>query len=301
MSKSTATASKIPRDRQNVSARIERLDSGPPADVLHVANQYKLANRAIKAGCDLFRLGDRSEAIYRLVDGWVALYNLLADGRKQILQFSLPGTILAFVPMRGAVISYSAQALTDVVVGVIPHKDLERLSSDNPGFGMQLAGLISQDRGLAYDHLSSIGRRSARERVAYLLLELFIRSRLCWPGHRGEEMYLPLTQEHIGDATGLTGVHVNRVLQDLRKERVAEFHYRHLRIMNPDKLVDIAGIDPHVALSWINNDSSDEAVTNHRKRGDVAATAPLDAKRRPASRSSLPSLERRLLQWNCAT
>ena len=67
-------------------------------------------------------------------------------------------------------------------------------------------------------------------------------------------MYLPLTQEHIGDATGLTGVHVNRVLRDLRKEGVAEFHYRHLRILNPDKLIGVAGIDPHVALSWTNDD-----------------------------------------------
>jgi CRP/FNR family transcriptional regulator len=97
-----------------------------------------------------------------------------------------------------------------------------------------------------------IGRRSALERVAYLLLELFIRSRLRWPGHRSEEMYIPLTQEHIGDATGLTNVHVNRVL---RKEGIAEFHYRRLQILNPDRLVDVAGIDPHAALSWINNDS----------------------------------------------
>lgn len=301
MSNSTTTGRKIPKERQHDSARIERLNSDPPADALHMAGRYKSASRAIKAGCDLFRLGDRSEAIYSLVDGWVALYSLLADGRKQILQFSLPGAILAFVPMRGAVMSYSAQALTDVVVGVIPHKNLEHLFRDNPEVGMQLAGLISHDCGLAYDHLSSIGRRSARERVAYLLLELFTRSRLRWPGHRSEEMYLPLTQEHIGDATGLTGVHVNRVLQDLRKEGIAEFHYRHLRILNPDKLVDVAGIDPHVALSWINNDSSDETVTNNRKRGDVTATAPLDAIRRPASRSPLPSREERLLQWNCAT
>ena len=244
------------------NSTIECLDPGHAADLLHVASRYKSDNRTIKAGCDLFRLGERGDAIYKLIDGWVALYNLLEDGRKQILQFFLPGAILAFVSKRGAVMSYSAQALTDVVVDVIPHKNLERLSRDVPEIGMQLAGLISQDRGLAYDHLSSIGRRSARERVAYLLLELFIRSRLQWPGHRSDEMYLPLTQEHIGDATGLTGVHVNRVLRDLRKKGVAEFHYRHLRILNPDKLIDIAGIDPHVTLSWTNNDSSNEKVSS---------------------------------------
>jgi hypothetical protein len=70
-------------------------------------------------------------------------------------------------------------------------------------------------------------------------------------------MHLPLTQEDIGDATGLTGVHVNRVLRDLRRDRIVEFHYRRLRILNPDKLIDVAGIDPHVALSWIDDYTCD--------------------------------------------
>jgi CRP/FNR family transcriptional regulator len=288
-----SAARNISKERQVNPARTERLDPDHAASVLHVTSRYKSADRAIKAGCDLFHLGERGEAIYSLVDGWVALYNLLEDGRKQILQFSLPGAILAFVPARGVLMKYSAQALTDVVVGIIPHENLGRLARDNPEFGMQLAGLISQDRGLAYDHLSSIGRRSARERVAYLLLELFIRSRLRWPGHRSEEMYLPLTQEHIGDATGLTGVHVNRVLRDLRKERIAEFHYRRLRILNPDKLVDVAGIDPNVVMSWINDDSSNETLTLRQARSDVPTPVRLEVIRRrgvlPASRSAPPA------------
>lgn len=293
MSNSMSVARKIPPNRQTSPMRRDGFNPDHAAGLLCVTDRYKSADRQIKAGCDLFRLGERGNAIYSLVDGWVALYNLLEDGRKQILQFALPGAILAFVPARGAVMNYSAQALTDVVVGIIPHESLGRLSRDNPEIGMRLAGLISQDRGLAYDHLSSIGQRSARERVAYLLLELFIRSRLCWPEHRSEEMYLPLTQEHIGDATGLTNVHVNRVLRDLRKEGIAEFHYRRLRILNPDKLVDVAGIDPQVALSWIGDESSNGAVTQRQARGDVPTPVRLDAVRRrgvlPASRSASPA------------
>ena len=295
MSSSMNTAKEIPKDRQTNPARLEPLDPDHPAGILHVTRRYKSADRAIKAGCDLFRLGERGAAIYNLVNGWVALYNLLEDGRRQILQFALPGAVLAFVPAQGAAMNYSAQALTDSVVYIVSHENLERLSRERPEIGMQLAGLISQDRSLAFDHLSSVGRCSARERVAYLLLELFIRSRMRWPGHRTEEMHLPLTQEHIGDATGLTGVHVNRVLRDLRKDGILEFHYRRLRILNPDKLVDVAGIEPHVALSWINGDSSDKVVTDHRKRRDVAMTVHLDEIRRrglqPVSRSAPPAKE----------
>ncbi len=237
------------------------IDCQAGLDDLHIITRHRLANRDMKAGSDLFRQGERGEAIYTLVDGWIALYNLREDGHRQILQFALPGAVLAFVPARETVMNYSAQALTDAVVCIIPHESLGRLLMANPEIGMQLAGIISQDRTLAYDHLFSIGRHSARERVAHLLLGLFIRYRMRWPGHRTEEMPLPLTQEHIGDATGLTNVHVNRVLRDLRREGIAEFHHRWLRILNPDKLVDVAGIDPHVALSWIKDD--------YQRRGDV--------------------------------
>lgn len=254
----------------------ERLDRPHVPRALRVASHYKSADLKVSAGCDLFRLGERGEAIYSLVDGWVALYKLMEDGSKQILQFALPGTILAFVPARGALMNYSAQALTDAVVSIVPHKNLGRLARECPEVGMQLAGMISLDRSLAYDQLSSVGRRPARERVAHLLLELFMRSRMRWPGHRSEEMHLPLTQENIADATGLTGVHVNRVLRDLRKQGILEFHYRRLRIVNPDMLIDVAGIDPHAAVSWFGDDASDNVFTTQSER-TVPPTAHSDA------------------------
>jgi CRP/FNR family transcriptional regulator len=278
---------------------LQGLDPPYPGQVLHVASRYKSADREVKAGCDLFRLGEKGEAIYSLVDGWVALYNLLEDGRRQILQFALPGTVLAFVPKPGAVMNYSAQALTNAVVSIIPHKNLARLARECPEIGMQLASRISQDRSLAYDQLSSVGRRSARERVAHLLLELFMRSRMRWPGHRSEEIHLPLTQEHIGDATGLTGVHVNRVLRDLRKEGVLEFHYRRLRILNPDKLVDVAGIDPHVAMSWTDN-SSDEVTSDYRSGAASPMRVHDGTIRRPSSRSVPPPARALFPEGICA-
>jgi CRP-like cAMP-binding protein len=245
------------------SAYTARRDGFSPDCAIALLDEFdrrKSSNRQFKAGCDLFGPGEKRDAIYRLVDGWVALYSLLEDGSRQILHFALPGAVLAFVP--GRVMTYSAQALTDVVVGVVPYERLYSLLREQPEVGMQLAWVVSRDRSLAYDRLSSVGRHSARERVAHLLLELFIRCRMRWPGHRIEEMHLPLTQEHIGDATGLTGVHVNRVLRDLRSDGILEFHYRRLRILNPDKLVEVAGIDPHVALSWMRDDGSD-ALADH--------------------------------------
>jgi CRP-like cAMP-binding protein len=153
--------------------------------------------------------------------------------------------------------TYSAQALTAATVSIIPRDNLSAMFREHPEIAMRFAWFVSRDRSLAYEHLSSVGRRTGRQRVAHLLLELFVRCRMQWPGHHGEEMHLPLTQEHIGDTTGLTGVHVNRVLRDLRRERIVEFHYRRLRVLDPDKLVDAAGVDPQLMFSWIPRDAPD--------------------------------------------
>lgn len=227
---------------------------------------FKSFDRVITAGEDIFSLGEPCDAIFNLVDGWVFLYNLLEDGRRQILHFALPGDILGFHPMCGGMATYGTQELTNAVVCVMPRQALDLLSNIHPGIGMQLARVVSRDCSLAYDHLTSVGRHSARERVAHLILELYIRHRSQWPGHRIEEMSLPLTQEHIGDATGLTGVHVNRVLGDLRKDRIVEFHYRRLQILDPDKLVDIAGTDPQLLHPWIVSRPLNQPGDNLEKR-----------------------------------
>lgn len=273
MSTSMTAARTLARDCPPCPGSWKGAASCRPRRIPGTTGRYNSIDREVKAGRDLFRLGETGEAIYNLVDGWVALYTLLQDGRRQIVQFALPGTVLAFVPTPCAVLSYSAQALTDAVVCTIPHGSLARLARDYPELGMQLAGLISQDRSLAYDQLSSIGRRSARERVAHLLLELFMRSRMRWPGHRSEAMHLPLTHEDIGDATGLSGVHVNRVLQDLRKRGILEFHYRRLRILDPDKLVDVAAIEPNIAMSWITEGFPDEVAMVSRWQSLAAAAS----------------------------
>ncbi|MBY0511991.1 MAG: Crp/Fnr family transcriptional regulator [Rhodospirillaceae bacterium] len=213
--------------------------------------QFRSGERAIAAGTDLFSIGKPANAIFTLVSGWAFLYQSLKDSRRQILHFALPGAVLGLLPGQAARAPYGAQALTDCVLCIIPHENLSPLSREVPEIGMRLSWLISHDLHLAFDHLTSVGRRSARERVTHLLLELFVRYRGQWPGNRIDELYLPLTQQHVGDAVGLTAVHVNRILRKLREDGVIEFNYRHLRILDPDKLIDVSGLDPQLVISWV--------------------------------------------------
>lgn len=221
-----------------------------PAELVKI-KRFRVGDRKIAAGKDIVGAGQPCNMIYNLKEGWAFRYSLLKDGRRQILDFILPGAVLGFHPVKGAKATYGVQALTDAVVCTIPFETLAPLSREIPGIGMRLAWLISRDRNLAFDRLTSVGQQSARERVAHLILELYIRYRAQWPSHRADKMHLPLTQEHVADATGLTNVHVNRVLRDLWGQGVLEFHYRRLRVLNPDKLAEIAEVDPHFAVQWI--------------------------------------------------
>lgn len=223
----------------------------PSIEVHRLVPRYRSGDRKFDAGRDLFSVGSPGSTIFNLLNGWVALYTQLEDGRRQIVQFALPGAVLGILPSSRSQATFGALALTDLVVSVIPTSMVAMLSRDEPELSMRLARSLARDCSLAFDHLTSIGRRSARERVAHLLLELFTRYRAQWPGNRIEEMPLPLTQEQIGDATGLTSVHVNRVLSGLRKERIVDFHYRRLRILDPDRLIEVAGVEPEIATAWL--------------------------------------------------
>lgn len=203
------------------------------------------------AGGELYGVGAACDSIHNLIDGWVALYTLLEDGRRQIVQFALPGAVFGTFRGKGVRTSFGAYALTDALVCAIPNDVLAPHLRDDPEIALRLVRSLGMDCAMAFDHLTSVGRRSARERVASLLLELFVRCRAQWPGERSEEMYLPLTQEHIGDATGLTFVHVNRVLRRLRQEGIVEFHHRRLCILDPDRLIDVAGVDQLTAMAWL--------------------------------------------------
>ena len=103
--------------------------------------------------------------------------------------------------------------------------------------------MIANYGELGRDRLLSVGRQTALERVAHFLLELFYRVRLRDPEPLGSSINMPLTQEHIGDALGLTAVHVNRMLRELRERDLVRVASQTLTVVNPDGLAEIAGFD----------------------------------------------------------
>lgn len=213
-----------------------------------VVEQFKSGNRTIPAGVDLYSQNEICSDLYTLLDGWVYLYQILEDGRRQILDFALPGAFLGFQPDLDAPASHSAYCLTEIAICVFPRENLFDLFRAHPELALRMAWITARDGALAREHLINVGRRSARERVAHLLLELFYRVRRKIGDGHVNSIELPLTQEHIADALGLTAVHVNRTLRGLRQSKLLGFQGRTLTIREPALLAEVAGFDAEAVL-----------------------------------------------------
>jgi len=169
--------------------------------------------QTLSKGQDLTQAAQGAPIGWVLLDGWAARYKLLPDGRRQILTFFLPGDIVdplrAVAPRK----DFSVMSITDVLVAAFRSDRLLDTTASAPGLRTLIARLMTREQELLAEHLLSVGRRTAREAVAHLILELV--SRLRRGGSSESTLTMPITQSEIGDALGLSTVHVNRTLREL--------------------------------------------------------------------------------------
>ena len=208
---------------------------------LAIARRFATGLRNVPAGMEIYAEGELSDDLYVVVEGWAFLHQILEDGRRQILDFALPGSWLGFQPQPDAEMPHTAEALTDVTVAVIPRDRLSDIFARQPEVALRFVSAAVGALNYAYESLTDVGRRTAREAVAHLLLRLHCRVRALHPETAAETIAFPLTQEHIGDALGLTAVHVCRTLRGLREAGVVGLCKATLKISDPDALSEIAG------------------------------------------------------------
>ena len=212
-------------------------------DEVDAVQHYKSEHRVVRAGDQIIREGDPCKELFTLFDGWAFKYKLLADGRRQILKILLPGDFLGFQPDLGGPYVSSTEALTDTVVCVFPRPNMMQMFQEQPKLGISLVWMTASDQTLSYEHLTSMGRRPARERLAQMLLEVFVRVRDRQGSEEDDHIFFPLTQEHLADATGLTSIHVNRTLKELRQDGLLDITRRRLTIPEVSKLTDLTGVN----------------------------------------------------------
>lgn len=175
--------------------------------------------RVVRRGQPLLRENDRSSELFFLLGGQMMSYVLLDDGSRQILRFLFPGDVLATAAIGYATSPETLVALTESVVCVVDRINLVTLAREHPRLLFAIAAIEQAERAALIDRLANVGRTSAKARVAAVLLDIRDRMRRGDPTI-GDSFVLGLTQEEIGDATGLTAVHVNRMFRALEEERL---------------------------------------------------------------------------------
>ena len=202
-----------------------------------------LLPRQVRASEALVREGEPTGSIHFLTDGWACRFKLTRDGRRQISTLLAPGDVCNLDALLFGRLDYGVRMLTAGAILSVPRERASALASDRPGIarGFTWLGFV-ENAGLAQWALC-LGRQSARQRVAHLICELAVR--LGCSDDEGEISFeLPLTQEHLADVLGLTPVHVNRTLSQLRAEGILASTVRRFEVRDVGALRRIADFSP---------------------------------------------------------
>ncbi|MGH6829131.1 MAG: Crp/Fnr family transcriptional regulator [Rhizomicrobium sp.] len=198
-------------------------------------------------GREVIAEGGRLDQPRLLLDGWGIAQRELSDGRRQIFGFVLPGDVYGLCPRPGGCALYSMIAATPIVS--IPVPFLARALEEGKGALWQFAwtAVAREEAGLR-DQVVRLGRQSAHERLVHLLLELHFRLKDVGLANAFDFQF-PLSQEVLSDALGLSVVHTNRTLQQLRRERVIETRGSHIFLADIKAMIEMVDFRPPQSLA----------------------------------------------------
>ena len=199
--------------------------------------------RDLHAGQDIAREGDRPSQACLIIEGLAFRYKIAGDDRRQIFSFHTPGDVPDLLSLHIKTMDHSLAALTECRVGFIQHRTLYDLHDRFP----RLTGVFWRetliDAAIFREWMVGMGRRNAPVRIAHLLCEMYAKLNAVGLAD-GNSVPLRLTQETIGDALGLSSVHVNRALMALRAKNLFTFDGRTLAVHDWDGLVRAGEFDP---------------------------------------------------------
>ncbi len=210
---------------------------------LSVLESLHKRRRTFVAGRDLVHQGQSEQTAYILASGWACSYKLLEDGQRQIVDFQIPGDFLGLRSVLLNVSDHSIEPVTEIEVTEVHVADLLDAFARTPRLATAVLWAASRDEAMVVEHLVDIGRRDAAERMAHFLLELGARLALVGLGSK-DGYACPLTQNLLADALGLSAVHVNRVLRQLREAGMVTSRDGFVAFEDYDKLTDFAQFDP---------------------------------------------------------
>ena len=210
------------------------------ADELQRLAELQGTPQRIKRGKQLIREGQAGSEAFILQAGWACSYKDLASGGRQIISFPIAGDFVGVRSMLLKTADHSFEALTDAVVSSVDSASILQTFSEFPRLGAAILWAASRDEAMVVEHLVSVGRRSAIERTAHFFMELG--ERLTFVGLNAQaEFECPLTQYVLADALGLSAIHINRVLRELREINLLTMQHGTVTIHDLKGLRELSG------------------------------------------------------------
>jgi CRP-like cAMP-binding protein len=223
---------KLLRKRTEISAEEERAIRNAVAET----RRFPADEIVVRSGVEL-------NTSLILLEGWMARSKDLESGERQVTELHIAGDFVDLHALTLKRLDHDVLTLTDCTVAVVPHEQLLDLTLRYPHLGRVFWFLTNVDAAIHREWALSLGQRSAISRMAHLFCELHLRLELVGRTN-GEAYELPLTQRELSECLGLTVVHANRTLQELRRRGVVELESRHLTILDRRALEGVAEFDP---------------------------------------------------------
>jgi CRP-like cAMP-binding protein len=233
---SIAEITRLPTPSSQVWPSAGKRVIGSPADFHDDMVVLQRASSKIRfdRGETIFNEGDPAEHAYRVISGAVRLCKHMADGRRQIAQFLLPGDFFSFVDMTEH--SFTAEAVCDVELTCYPQRQITRLTEERLGLRRYFGSLLSRRVRDVQNHLVMLGRQTAKEKVASFLVMLVERQ-----GAENSRLAVPMSRQDIADYLGLTIETVCRVLSAMKRKKLIDIPGLHdLTIRDFDALCALA-------------------------------------------------------------
>lgn len=200
--------------------------------------------RDVRPGHDIVREGDRPDKCGLVVSGWVCRYKATDEGRRQIVSLHIRGDIPDVQSLLLTEMDHSLGAITAAQIAFIAHDRLRPVTRSHPRLAEALWRETLIDASTYREWMLCLGRRSAQQRMGHLFCEL--NARLAAVDLADKDEYaLPITQSVLGDALGLSMVHVNRSLQDLRADGLISWSQGRLKIHDRERLQIFSDFNPH--------------------------------------------------------
>jgi CRP-like cAMP-binding protein len=199
--------------------------------------------QGVRADQDIVREGDRPSRSCLLLEGFACRYKATGEGKRQIMSFHIPGEIPDLHSLHLKTMDHSLQTITPCKVGFITHEVVQDLCNRYPRIGSALWRETLIDGAIFREWMINIGRRDAYARACHLFCEMMTRMRAVGLA-QDHTCELPITQGELADALSISTVHANRVLQDIRKDRLISLTKKTLKVLDWEGLKRAGEFDP---------------------------------------------------------